>query len=111
MWLVVSPGRAATSATGAGLCSHHGTSEVAPSPLMIPIEQSLEQGDSDCLELEDGRSVRPGEERFEPGPQGDAVLPTQRLSIKRRQTTEAVPQAAEGGACGVCSTLERPPRG
>src|SRR6185503_15515110 len=74
-WLAAAP----AWASSAGLCSKNGTSEVAPPPLLIPIESSLEQGDpASCEAAWADKSVqRDNEQRIEPQSSGpEAILQT-----------------------------------
>jgi hypothetical protein len=111
-WLVALPAMAA-SGSGAGRCSPSGTSEVAPTPVFMPSESSLEQGDPSfsCGGGWEQHSVQSGQERFDwSSAHVEATLPDAiRVAPPGREVTSPVRQSAVASP-GVRTLVERPPR-
>ncbi len=113
-WLVALPAWASAGVgAGAGLCSQRGTSEVAPPPIFMPSEASLEQGDDafGCDGEWTQHAVQPSQERIEWSASSiDVTLPRSVRIGPPAMTHVGVHGDRERGPDGVAFTVERPPR-
>lgn len=108
-WLVAAPAWAAS----AGLCGHRGTSEVAPPPVLIPIQSSLEQGDEDftCGGEWTQHAVHQGQESFEWSSSSiEAMLPSRLVLPVPSVTVAKITRVLTAALPGVRRGVERPPR-
>ena len=111
-WLVALPAWASAS-SGAGFCSQQGTSEIAPPPIFMPIEASLEQGDDafGCDGEWTQHAVQPSQERIEWSQSSLEVTLPHAVRIAPPQKTHVGVFAERAvGPDGVALTVERPPR-
>lgn len=114
-WLVSVPAFAgsASATVGAGLCSQRGTSEVAPTPVFMPSESSLEQGDGlfGCDGGWEQHSVQRGQERIEWSSSSAEATLLDRLTLRRAGSELAqIDQEVSEALQGVRFSVERPPR-
>lgn len=114
-WLVSVPAFAGSGsgAVGAGLCSQRGTSEVAPTPVFMPSESSLEQGDGvfGCEGAWEQHSVQRGQERIEwSSSSADATLGDRLTLLRAGLALARLDQEVSAPLQGVRLSVERPPR-
>ena len=110
-WLVSVSASAASGS--AGLCGERGTSEVAPAPLLMPSEASLEQGDPffSCEGGWEQHSVQRGQQdRSELSASAEMTLPDRLVVLRAGSELAHLAPNVSGALKGVRSSVERPPR-